>query len=64
LPESKKQKTLAAIKNARESEGLGLKKIQKLMGRLNHVSQMAPFLNGFRHNLNGELKKAGDNFPN
>jgi hypothetical protein len=64
LPESKKQKTLAAIKNARESEGLGLKEIQKLMGRLNHVSQMAPFLNGFRHNLNGELKKAGDNFPN
>jgi hypothetical protein len=40
-----------------------LKDIQKLMGRLNHVSQMAPFLNGFRHNLNEELKKAGASHP-
>jgi hypothetical protein len=34
------------------------------MGRLNHVSQMTPFRNGFRHNLNKELKKAEENIPN
>jgi hypothetical protein len=59
----KKQKTLAEIKNACESESLSLKEIQRLMGRLNHVSQMAPFLNGFRHNLNEELRKAAEKSP-
>ncbi len=63
LPDSKNQKTLAEIKNARESESLSLKEIQRLMGRLNHVSQMALFLNGFRHNLNEELRKAAEKSP-
>jgi hypothetical protein len=63
LPDSKKQKTLAAIKNACESDSLSLKEIQRLTGRPNHVSQMAPFLNGFRHNLNEELRKAAEKSP-
>ncbi len=42
---------------------MSLKEIQRLMSRLNHVSQMAPFLNGFRHNLNEELRKAAENSP-
>ncbi len=41
-----------------------MKDIQKLLGRPNHVSQMTPYRNGFGHNLNKELKKAGENFPN
>jgi hypothetical protein len=58
LPEGKRYKTLVEIKNARESTSIGLKQMQKLMGRLNHVSQMCPFLNGFRHCLNADLAKA------
>ena len=63
LPVSKKEKTLQAIKDARENATISLKELQKLMGRLNHVSQMAPFLNGFRHCLNEDLSKATNNFP-
>ena len=37
LPVSKKEKTLQAIKDARENATISLKELQKLMGRLNHV---------------------------
>jgi hypothetical protein len=63
LPDSKKRNTLQVIKEARENETVSLKEMQKLMGRLNHVSQMAPFLNGFRDCLNEDLSKATNKFP-
>ena len=63
LPEMKRFKTLKAIKKARENDVVSLKEMQKLMGRLNHVSQMCPFLNGFRHCLNSDLAKATTQHP-
>jgi hypothetical protein len=63
LPEEKRQKTLTALKKALTNETVTLLELQKLMGRLNHVSQMCPFLNGFRHCLNTDLAKATKTAP-
>ena len=58
LPRAKKKLALAAIKSALDSNSIHAKQLQKLMGRLNHVSQMCPFLNGFRDPLNKDLSRA------
>ena len=58
LPNTKRKLALAAIKSTLESKSVFVKQLQKLMGRLNHVSQMCPFLNGFRDPLNKDLAKA------
>jgi hypothetical protein len=55
LPKEKVEKTLVAIKNALESEKIDLLSMQKLMGRLNDVGLMCPFLNGFKRPLNDSL---------
>lgn len=62
LPEDKIQKTLQAISDAVSTEKMSLLQMQKLMGRLNDVSLMCPFLNGFKRPLNdllGLLQRTG-----
>jgi hypothetical protein len=63
LPDDKIQKTEKAIIDALLGNSISLKQMQKLMGRLNHVSQMCPFLNAFRMPLNQDLAKAIAAFP-
>jgi hypothetical protein len=55
LPEEKVQKTLNAIDNALKTETIDLLSMQQLMGRLNDISLMCPFLNGFKRALNDVL---------
>jgi hypothetical protein len=55
LPKEKIEKTLTAISNALSSERIDLLSMQQLMGRLNDVSLMCPFLNGFKRPLNDSL---------
>jgi hypothetical protein len=55
LPDDKVYKALFAIDNALNSNFIGLKSMQKLMGRLNDVCLMCPFLNGFKRALNDDL---------
>jgi hypothetical protein len=55
LPADKEQKTLQAISAALETESVDLLQMQKLMGRLNDVCLMCPFLNGFKRPLNDAL---------
>jgi hypothetical protein len=55
LPKEKVEKTLTAIRNALSSEKIDLLSMQQLMGRLNDVSLMCPFLNGFKRPLNDSL---------
>ena len=52
LPSEKKEKTLRSIHTIMNSVSVTLLEMQKLMGNLNNVSLMCPFLNGFRRNLN------------
>jgi hypothetical protein len=58
LPEEKRDKTLRNIVDALSDRGLSLKDIQVLMGRLNDVSMMCPFLKTFKGELNTALAKA------
>ena len=61
LPSEKRYKTLKAIVDM-ISWGKGtLLEWQKLMGRLNDVSLMCPFLNAYRYNLNKCLSEAHSN---
>ena len=55
LPEEKREKTLAAIQEAQKSEEVDILKMQKLMGRLNDICLMSPFLEDFKKPLNGDL---------
>jgi hypothetical protein len=62
LPDEKTEKTLEAISHAIESKTMVLQSMQSLMGRLNIVSLMCPFLNGFKRPLNetlGHLQRSG-----
>jgi hypothetical protein len=52
LPCDKVVSTLKAIADAASKKQVPLKEMQGLMGRLNHISQMCPFLNSFKHPLN------------
>jgi hypothetical protein len=52
LPPDKNRKVLDLIHEIENKESLSLLDMQTLMGNLNHVSQMLPFLSNFRFNLN------------
>ena len=51
LPDDKKHRALADIKRAVSGEAFDLLAMQKLMGRLNDVSLMCPYLNEFKRPL-------------
>ena len=55
LPDDKKQRALADITRAVAGEEVDLLSMQKLMGRLNYVSLMRPYLNGFKRPLLDDL---------
>jgi hypothetical protein len=55
LPKEKNMKCIALISNVENKDMVTLLDMQQLMGNLNHVSQMAPFLSTFRFNLNKTL---------
>jgi hypothetical protein len=55
LPKDKIIKCLNSISNVENKDKVTLLDMQQLMGNLNHVSQMAPFLSTFRFNLNRTL---------
>ena len=57
LPEDKKEKSLEAIREVLASSP-SVKSFQKLMGRLNDISIMCPFLKGFKMPLNMCLSAA------
>ena len=57
LPEEKRAKALKSIQETLSVEFLSLTSFQSLMGRLNDVSQMCPFLRGFKSPLNKLLGK-------
>ncbi len=52
LPTQKKDKIVTAVATALSGVPLSLENMQILMGLLNDLSQMLPFLGRFRHNLN------------
>jgi hypothetical protein len=52
LPDEKVVSILQTIAESLENEKVQLKQMQCLMGKLNHVAQMCPFLNSFKHPLN------------
>jgi hypothetical protein len=58
LPEDKRAKTVEEIEITRNQLSCSLKQMQTLMGRLNFVSSMCPFLNIFKWNLNSALSEA------
>ena len=57
----KKEKTLRCIHMVMNTVSVTLLEMQKLMGNLNNVSLMCPFLNGFRRNLNDCLSAGAIN---
>ncbi len=61
LPSDKVDSTLKSITEATARQTVPLKEMQSLMGRLNHVSQMCPFLNSFKHPLNIMLAESLNN---
>jgi hypothetical protein len=61
LPEDKRTKTIEEIITTRNQQACSLKQMQILMGRLNFVSSMCPFLNIFKLNLNNTLSDATAN---
>jgi hypothetical protein len=52
MSEKKIQKTLQCIKETAGSDHCTLKQWQKLMGRINDICQMCPFLKIFKHPIN------------
>ena len=55
LPDDKKQRALADIRRLVAGEEVDLLSMQKLMGRLNDVSLMYPYHNGFKRPLLEDL---------
>ncbi len=55
LPSDKRESTLAAIKKAAVSKEFDTLQLQSLLGRLNFISTMCPFLASFKYNLNACL---------
>ncbi len=52
MPADKREKTTEAIKEATESQEFKTLQLQSLLGRLNFISTMCPFLSTFKYNLN------------
>jgi hypothetical protein len=61
LPDEKIVKALNAIEDVLSCDSVDLLKMQKLLGRLNNIAQMAPFLRAFKFPLNQVLKKCNSN---
>ena len=57
LPEDKKRKALECIKFTLNCNNLELLKMQELLGRLNNIAQMCPFLKCFTYPLYKNLAK-------
>jgi hypothetical protein len=57
LPEEKILQTLHAVGEVANSSSVTLDAMQSLMGRLNFLCMMCPFLKAFRFNLNRELSR-------
>jgi hypothetical protein len=55
LPEEKTYKTILSIKDALSSHTVNLLSMQKLLGRLNDICLLCPFLAGFKRALNDDL---------
>jgi hypothetical protein len=55
LPDEKIEKNLKLIAEIENKELVSLLEMQQLMGNLNHIGQMCPFLLNFRFNLNKSL---------
>jgi hypothetical protein len=55
LPKDKVESTLRTMAEIVDSQVVKTKQLQCLMGKLNHVAQMSPFLNCFKHPLNMDL---------
>ena len=55
LPEEKRQKILRKVHLGLSNKLLDVTNMQKLMGHLNYVSSMCPFLNGFKRNMFDDL---------
>ncbi len=52
LPSDKREKTISAINEAIKSQEFDTLQLQSLLGRLNFISTMCPFLTTFKYNLN------------
>jgi hypothetical protein len=61
LSDNKLNKAKLVVKKAMSSETCSLKEWQKLMGRLNDISQMCPFLKSFRQPINKCVSKIPSN---
>jgi len=62
-PDDKKERALCSIGNFLEKESVSLLELQVLMGRLNDISLMCPFLRGFKGPLNellGNLQRSDE----
>jgi len=57
LPDEKIYKTLLSLDQVLSSHTVDLLTMQKLLGRLNDICLMCPFLNGFKRSLNDDLGK-------
>jgi hypothetical protein len=55
LPTDKREKTIDAIEEAIKSQEFNTLQLQSLLGRLNFVSTMSPFLSTYKYNLNISL---------
>jgi hypothetical protein len=55
LPTEKREKTLVAIKEVIRSQEFHTLQLQSLLGRLNFISTMCPFLTSYKYNLNVSL---------
>jgi hypothetical protein len=58
LPEDKRKKTITEIINILQLPHAALSQIQSLMGRINFISSMCPFLNTFMFNQNATIAEA------
>ncbi len=57
MPEEKRREALGSIKWALSADKLSLEGFQVLLGRLNNICQMSPFMRGFKGPLNKVLKQ-------
>jgi hypothetical protein len=57
LPEEKVLATRTILRDVVSRTDVGLDEMQSLLGRLNFVCMMCPFLKAFRYNMNRELAR-------
>ncbi len=57
MPEEKVLATRTILRDVASRTDVGLDEMQSLLGRLNFVCMMCPFLKAFRYNMNRELAR-------